>query len=63
MATTYTDISLMPFGKHKGIRLIDVPANYLLFLWDSASFDKGSALGIYIKDNLDVIKSQSKNKR
>jgi hypothetical protein len=31
----YTDASIMPFGKHSGTRLEDVPAQYLLWLWDN----------------------------
>lgn len=27
-----TDESLMPFGRHKGKKMIDVPASYLLYL-------------------------------
>ena len=30
----FTDQSLMPFGKHKGKKMEDVPANYLLWLWN-----------------------------
>ena len=28
------DESLMPFGKYRGAKLADVPASYLLWLWD-----------------------------
>lgn len=29
------DQSPIPFGKHKGMKLEKVPANYLLWLWDN----------------------------
>jgi uncharacterized protein (DUF3820 family) len=29
-----TDESKMPFGKYKGDQMINVPANYLLFLYN-----------------------------
>lgn len=29
-----TDESLMPFGKHKGEKMANVPASYLLWLYD-----------------------------
>lgn len=29
----YTDLDLMPFGKHKGEPMQDVPAHYLRWLW------------------------------
>jgi uncharacterized protein (DUF3820 family) len=47
--TTYTDKSLMPFGKHKGTALANVPASYLLWIYDQPNFDKGSPLGVYIQ--------------
>jgi uncharacterized protein (DUF3820 family) len=62
MPVTYTDSSQMPFGIHQGKKLIDVPAKYLLYLWDSPTFDKKSTLGLYIEDNLQVLKSQDKQR-
>lgn len=29
-----SDSDLMPFGKHKGEPMCDVPAGYLMYLWD-----------------------------
>lgn len=52
----YTDETLMPFGKYKGIKLCNVPASYLLWLHDT-----GKAFGelnIYIKDNLSVLRQE-----
>lgn len=52
------DNSIMPFGKYKGEKLIDVPADYLLWLYEN---NKAKAeLKAYIEDNLDVIKDQIK---
>jgi hypothetical protein len=36
----YTDLDLMPFGKHKGEPMQDVPAHYLRWWWneDGKSF-------------------------
>lgn len=28
----------MPFGKHKGKRMADVPSDYLLWLWDNGMY-------------------------
>lgn len=53
MVEKFTDSSLMPFGKYKGVRLIDIPASYLLWLYDS---NKAGSIKGYIKDNLDAIK-------
>lgn len=29
----YTDDTIMPFGKYKGLKLGEVPADYLLFIY------------------------------
>lgn len=51
--TKLTDSSLMPFGKYKGDKLIDIPASYLLWLYEN---DKAGAIKSYIEENLDAIK-------
>jgi uncharacterized protein (DUF3820 family) len=48
------DNSSMPFGKHKGDRLINVPASYLLWLYENNKCS--GELKQYIEDNLDAIK-------
>ena len=52
----YTDSSIMPFGAHKGKRLIDVPAQYLLWLYENNKCV--GHLKNYIQDNLDVLKQE-----
>lgn len=48
-----TDKSLMPFGIHKGEKLEDVPADYLIFLYDN---DKcGKELRSYIEENRETL--------
>jgi len=53
-----TDTDLMPFGKHKGIPLQDVPASYLFWLWTEAGkkSDKQDPIADYIRRNLDSLK-------
>jgi len=50
------DNSIMPFGKYKGQKMANVPPEYLLWCyhedWCYGDVKK------YIKDNLDVIKSE-----
>ncbi|PPL04962.1 Putative quorum-sensing-regulated virulence factor [Parapedobacter indicus] len=53
-----TDASLMPFGIHKGKRLIDVPAKYLIWLYDENKCS--GALKDYIEDNMDALKKETK---
>lgn len=57
--TGYTDKTLMPFGKHKGRYLEDVPADYLLYLYSKKPLSDES-LERYIEDNLDVLKKQER---
>lgn len=59
LKSTFTDTSLMPFGQHKGKKLIDVPASYLLYMYDKG-YVNNEALKKYIADNLTVLKAQSK---
>lgn len=56
--TPMTDESLMPFGKHKGKAMANVPAHYLLWLWENA--DLRDPLKAYISENLEVIKDEIK---
>lgn len=48
---TYDDESIMPFGEHKGKKLLDVPASWLLWAYDNI---KGLELGLkkYIQENM-----------
>lgn len=52
-----TDQSLMPFGLHKGTKLANVPASYLIWMHNSIT-DLRSDLKNYIKDNMDVLKAE-----
>lgn len=64
MSTTtqpLTDNSPMPFGKYVGKPMIDVPAKYLLYLFnDGCTHD---AVRKYIIDNLDALKKEAGEKR
>lgn len=57
MTTIYVDTTIMPFGKYKGRHLKDVPAYYLLYLFDQLNI-KDRALKEYIKDNEDVLRKE-----
>ena len=48
------DNDLMPFGKYKGKKIIDVPDEYLLWLYDRLH---SGVLLDYIYDNLDSIRA------
>jgi uncharacterized protein (DUF3820 family) len=54
-----TDESLMPFGKYQGKKLANVPADYLLWLHKA---NVSGQLGQYIKENLDAIEEEIRQK-
>lgn len=63
MANNTTDETLMPWGKHKGEKLANIPAAYLIWLYENAGittqyWNKG--LADYIRKNLDVLKAEAK---
>ena len=54
------DNSPMPWGKHKGQKMANVPASYLRWLYDNNKCN--AEVQAYIKDNMDVLKEEIKNK-
>ncbi len=55
-----TDESMMPFGKYKGEKLANVPAEYLLWLYENNKVYGG--IKKYIEENLDVIRMEINQK-
>ena len=53
-----TDESLMPLGKYKGEKMANVPASYLIWLYDENKCNRN--VREYIEDNLDVIQEEIK---
>lgn len=58
-AQPFTDSTPMPFGKYMGKPMINVPAVYLLFLYNDGCTHAG--VRQYINDNLDALKKEAKN--
>lgn len=52
-----TDTTLMPFGKYAGKAMANVPAVYLLWLFDKGCNHEG--VKRYILDNLDALKAEA----
>lgn len=59
MPDKYTYETLMPWGEHKGKALVNVPASYLLFLFDQPWLR--GPLKDYIKENFQSLKQEIKN--
>jgi uncharacterized protein (DUF3820 family) len=54
----FTDTSIMPFGQHKGKAMANVPAPYLLYIYNKGwVYDEG--VKKYIIANLDVLQKQA----
>lgn len=54
------DDDLMPMGKHKGDKMQDVPAKYLLYIYEN-NMCSNERVKEYIESNLNVIKQQAKD--
>lgn len=54
------DTDPMPFGIHKDKKMINVPASYLLWLYENGKCN--AAVKEYIEYNMDVLKQELKNK-
>ena len=57
----YTDNTLFPFGKHKGQKLANVPAEYLL--WALDNLELSFPLKTYIEENKAVLQDEIKRSR
>jgi len=62
------DNSIMPFGKYKGTKLINVPASYLLWLYSQWAEttqldDNQKELKEYIEDNMKVLEMELKQEK
>jgi uncharacterized protein (DUF3820 family) len=54
------DQTPMPFGKYKGVKLEDVPAAYLLWMWDDGLWaQKDRPLHRYIANAFTVLETEA----
>jgi uncharacterized protein (DUF3820 family) len=53
------DDSPMPFGKHKGVPMQDVPETYLHYLWHNGMKGENTSVADYIRRNMDVLKQEN----
>jgi len=55
-----TDTDPMPFGKHKGEPMQDVPANYLHWLWVNGKKDDNRCpVANYIRKNINALRTEN----
>lgn len=53
-----TDNSLMPYGQHQGSKMIDVPASYLIWLYDNKKCS--GSVWDYIANRLADLREEAK---
>jgi len=63
MSKQLTDTDAMPWGKHAGVHMQDVPASYLHWLWTNerdpmSCKTKADPVAAYIERNLTVLKKE-----
>jgi len=57
--TQLNDMDKMPFGKHKGVPMQDVPAAYLHWLWSNGKeHDKICPVADYIRRNVTALSQE-----
>lgn len=57
-----SDLDPMPFGKHKGVPMQDVPADYFHWLWvNGKKEDKQCPVADYIRKSLIALKQEYRN--
>lgn len=57
----FNDNSVMPFGKYKGKKMIEIPADYLIWLHDQGC--SNHQVKKYLNDNIDVLKTEVKRSK
>lgn len=53
-----TDTSHMPWGKHKGTAMANVPAAYLLWIYANKKIPDNNEVKVYAKENLNVLHAE-----
>ncbi len=66
---TLTDKDQIPFGKHKGMKMEDVPAEYILYMYSLIKPIAPNKMTLtqkmfvnYVEDNKQVLEKQAKDK-
>ena len=54
-----SDTDAMPFGKHKGMQMRDVPTEYLHYLWQNGLKTEDKPVAAYIRRCLPALKKEN----
>lgn len=49
----------MTFGKHRGERISEVPASYLLWLYDEGNIENYPEVLEYVENNKEILKKEA----
>jgi len=60
MDTLLTKESICPMGRYAGTKMKDVPADYLLYMYNSDSL--GKQMRRYVAENIETLKSEKHGK-
>lgn len=55
------DDSEMPYGKHAGTKMANVPASYLIWCYENRKIHPDVA--VYVSQNMDVLRKQMKEEQ
>jgi uncharacterized protein (DUF3820 family) len=55
--------SIMPTGKHQGKRMADIPANYLLWIFDNRRWGRRRDLLIYLMEHEAQLREQLQHEK
>lgn len=57
------DDSIMRFGAHKGKKLSDVPADYLIYAYENFELEHRPEFKKYLEENIDVLRKEAKENK
>jgi len=58
--STVTDETIIPFGAHAGKAMVNVPASYLLWMYENKKLEYADRLGFkkYVEENIEALKKE-----
>jgi hypothetical protein len=63
-ARPWADEDIIPFGKHRGKKLANVPAHYLVWFWENAKIKQLDRAGYkvfkYVDENIEDLRKEAR---